>query len=70
MSTKKWGAFTFPKQRPRSEWEHVHVTESGGRYVDVDELLSNKSVQDKIAEVANLHIQEVPDHEDHEEELP
>lgn len=38
----------LPRQRPKSEWEHVSVTRDGARYVDVDDLLDREEVQELV----------------------
>ena len=44
----------IPPGRPMEEWEHVHVTKGGRRFVEIDELLASEDVIDIIREVASL----------------
>ena len=44
----------IPPPRPKKEWEHVHVTKGGRRFVDVDELLTDDDAIAKIKDVAAL----------------
>lgn len=47
----------FPRQRPKGEWEHVYVTSSGRRYVDVKELLEDERVKDIIRKAAEVEVE-------------
>ena len=47
----------FPRQRPKHEWEHVYVTRSGRRYVDVKELLENEHVKALIRKAAEVEVE-------------
>ena len=47
----------FPRQRPKHEWEHVYVTSSGRRYVDVKELLEDERVKDIIRKAAEVEVE-------------
>ena len=47
----------FPRQRPKEEWEHVYVTSSGRRYVDVKELLEDDSVKALICKAAKVKVE-------------
>ena len=44
----------IPKQRPKEEWEHVYVTRSGVRYVEVEELFARESVKEDLAKMQKL----------------
>ena len=46
----------FPRQRPSAEWEHVHVTRSGRRYVDVRELLQDERVKTTLRKAAQIEM--------------
>ena len=52
--SERWILGMIPRQRPKEEWEHVHVTRSGARYVEVEELFARKSVQDDLAKMQEL----------------
>ena len=43
-----------PAPRPKKEWEHVHVTKGGCRFVEVEELLSHDDAIATINAVAAL----------------
>ena len=47
----------FPRQRPKHEWEHVYVTRSGRRYVDVKELLEDERVKALIRKAAEVEVE-------------
>ena len=44
----------IPPRRPAEEWEHVHVTRGGRRFVEVEELLGHEDAKQRIKEVAAL----------------
>ena len=49
-----WILGMIPRQRPKKEWEHVHVTRNGGRYVNVEELFARESVKEDLAKMKEL----------------
>ena len=52
--SKRFGIGFIPPRRPREEWEHVHVTKGGRRFVKIDELLRDEVAVERIKEVAAL----------------
>ena len=54
MTRRRFGIPFIPPQRPKEEWDHVHVTKGGRRFVKVEELLSDGDAVERIEAVAAL----------------